>query len=178
MVVTGSLNTISTKWADRQSAVGRPEFKEHDFDHPFLQAVGMFIGEFQCLIGKVRSLLHCTVRVVYEYSDDQIKAFQIYRLIMKCKNQSDQADFGNDNFSPFLLALPAMCDMCATSVMYFGLNLTFASSFQMLRGSVMFFTAVLSVMFLKRIIQLYRWAGIGIVITGLVGVGVSDLLKV
>ena len=70
-----------------------------------------------------------------------------------------------------------MCDMCATSVMYFGLNLTFASSFQMLRGSVMFFTAVLSVIFLKRIIQLYRWAGIGIVITGLVGVGVSDLLK-
>ena len=33
--------------------------------------------------------------------------------------------------------------------MYFGLNLTFASSFQMLRGSVMFFTAVLSVIFLK-----------------------------
>ena len=70
-----------------------------------------------------------------------------------------------------------MCDMCATSVMYFGLNLTFASSFQMLRGSVMFFTAVLSVMFLKRIIEAFRWAGIGIVITGLVGVGVSDLLK-
>ena len=74
--------------------------------------------------------------------------------------------------------------------MYFGLNLTFASSFQMLRGSVMFFTAVLSVIFLKvgfslavpahaysengclrnhakQVIKLFRWAGIGIVITGL-----------
>ena len=40
----------SLKWADRQTAVGRPEFDEHDFDHPFLQTVGMFLGEFTCLI--------------------------------------------------------------------------------------------------------------------------------
>jgi drug/metabolite transporter (DMT)-like permease len=62
--------------------------------------------------------------------------------------------------------------------MYFGLTLTFASSFQMLRGAVMFFTAVLSVIFLKAIIQAFKWAGIGVVIVGLVGVGVSDMLKV
>lgn len=152
MVITGTLNTISTKWADRQTAIGRPEFDEHDFDHPFLQTVGMFLGEFTCLI-----------------------TFQIYRTYLRCKNQ--EVDLGSDDFSPFLLLIPAMCDMSATSVMYFGLNLTFASSFQMLRGSVMFFTAVLSVIFLKQVIKLFRWAGIGIVITGLVGVGVSDLLK-
>ena len=53
MVITGSVNTISTKWADQQEAIGRPEFgsnSTHEFDHPFLQAVGMFIGEFTCLI--------------------------------------------------------------------------------------------------------------------------------
>lgn len=29
-----------------------------------------------------------------------------------------------------------MCDMTATSVMYIGLNLTYASSFQMFRGKL------------------------------------------
>lgn len=29
-----------------------------------------------------------------------------------------------------------MCDMTATSIMYIGLNLTYASSFQMLRGNI------------------------------------------
>lgn len=41
---------------------------------------------------------------------------------------------GNREFSPFILFVPAMCDMIATSIMYVGLNLTYASSFQMLRG--------------------------------------------
>jgi len=49
MVVTGSINTLSTKWADQLSAknsVG--ELKP--FNHPFLQACTMFIGEFLCLV--------------------------------------------------------------------------------------------------------------------------------
>lgn len=41
---------------------------------------------------------------------------------------------GNQNFSPWIFLPPALCDMLATSTMYVGLNLTFASSFQMLRG--------------------------------------------
>ena len=44
-------------------------------------------------------------------------------------------DFGNQNFNPLIFLPAAMCDMCATSTMYVGLNLTYASSFQMLRGS-------------------------------------------
>lgn len=38
------------------------------------------------------------------------------------------------NFSPFIFLPPALLDMLATSTMYVGLNLTYASSFQMLRG--------------------------------------------
>jgi len=154
MVVTGSINTISTKWADNQRAIGKPEFPEHDFDHPFLQAVGMFIGEFTCLI-----------------------AFQLWRRFNKKKVEDGEIDVGSDDFSPFLLALPACCDMLGTSTMYFGLTLTFASSFQMLRGAVMLFTAIFSVIFLKAIIQMFRWAGIGVVIVGLAAVGISDMLK-
>lgn len=68
-----------------------------------------------------------------------------------------------------------MLDMIATSTMYVGLNLTYASSFQMLRGSVIVFVALLSVMFLGRRLIIREWSGIVFIIIGLVLVGMADL---
>lgn len=69
-----------------------------------------------------------------------------------------------------------MLDMIATSTMYIGLNLTYASSFQMLRGSVIVFVAILSMVFLQRRLQLRQWTGIGFIILGLTCVGLSDMI--
>lgn len=60
--------------------------------------------------------------------------------------------------------------------MYIGLNLTYASSFQMLRGALIIFTGLLSVAFLNRRLKGYEWLGIFFVIAGLLIVGVSDLV--
>lgn len=60
--------------------------------------------------------------------------------------------------------------------MYIGLNMTYASSFQMLRGSVIVFTGMLSIGFLNRKLGVREWTGIGFVIIGLAFVGVSDIL--
>ncbi|XP_039264053.1 solute carrier family 35 member F6-like [Styela clava] len=154
MVITGSINTLATKWADRQTAPGCDDgnTESHMFNHPFLQAVGMFIGEFTCMI-----------------------AFKTLWFTRKCRGK-DTSDMGNQNFSPFLFFIPAMCDMAGTSLMYVGLNFTYASSFQMLRGAVIVFTALLSVAFLRRIITNKMWSGIACVILGLVLVGLSDFL--
>jgi len=67
----------------------------------------MFIGEFLC--------------------------FAVYFLWRRCS-----AD-GRDSITVpvskwFLFIVPAMCDLISTSSMYIALNLTYASSFQMLRG--------------------------------------------
>lgn len=70
-----------------------------------------------------------------------------------------------------------MCDMIATSIMYVGLNLTYASSFQMLRGSIIIFVGVLSVAFLNRNLVTREWIGIGFIIMGLAVVGASDFLS-
>lgn len=59
--------------------------------------------------------------------------------------------------------------------MYVGLNLTTASSFQMLRGAVIIFTGLLSVAFLHSRLQGFKWLGMGLVAAGLVVVGGSDL---
>ncbi|XP_022344733.2 solute carrier family 35 member F6-like [Crassostrea virginica] len=152
MVITGSINTLSTKWADRQTAVGR-DGNSHSFDHPFLQAVGMFLGEFSCLI-----------------------AFQIIKLYNRKRNPSQEPNLGNQSFNPLIFLPPALCDMCGTSLMYVGLNLTYASSFQMLRGAVIIFTALLSVAFLGSTIRKVMWAGIFVILVGLALVGISDII--
>lgn len=66
--------------------------------------------------------------------------------------------------------------MIATSTMYIGLNLTYASSFQMLRGSVIVFVAVFSMAFLGKRLKMREWTGILFIIFGLTMVGVSDML--
>merc|ERR1719427_715096 len=80
-------------------------------------------------------------------------------------------------FNPLVFLPPALCDMTATSVQYIGLTLTYASSFQMLRGAVIIFTGILSTIFLRRRLAWFKWAGMVFVIGGLVTVGVSDMLN-
>ena len=72
------------------------------------------------------------------------------------KNILSFSDDGNDSKThdkkklPFnwkmcwLFIFPAICDTAATSSMYVGLALTSASSYQMLRGSVIIFTGLAS----------------------------------
>lgn len=158
MVVTGSLNTLTTKWTDKIESVGRDGGKPRPFSHPFVQACIMFIGEFLCL------MVFKSVFKVLERRND---------------GSEDQATLtkGNRQFSPFYLCPPAMLDMIATSTMYIGLNLTYASSFQMLRGSVIVFVAVLSMLFLGRRLVFREWFGIGFIIIGLGLVGAADLMQ-
>ncbi|KAK9745400.1 hypothetical protein QE152_g6969 [Popillia japonica] len=49
MVTTGSINTLTTKWADRIESTDR-NGDLRKFDHPFVQALSMFFGEILCLV--------------------------------------------------------------------------------------------------------------------------------
>ena len=112
----------------------------------------MFIGEASCLL---------VFEIVYYY----------HKFVKKNVSQ-----FGAQKFSCFAFVIPAVCDVLGTSTMYVGLNLTYASSFQMLRGSVIIFTALLSVAFFGSKLQLYHWAGMLMVVIGLVMVGLGDVI--
>ncbi|CAL4176649.1 unnamed protein product, partial [Meganyctiphanes norvegica] len=79
-------------------------------------------------------------------------------------------------FPPYVMYIPAFCDMLATSIMYLGLTLTYASSFQMLRGAVIVFTGLFSVAFLGRKLRYFNWLGIGIIIVGLLLTGIADFI--
>lgn len=133
-------------------ANGCKDDPEHEFSHPFVQAVGMFLGELSCLV--VFHILLCHDR----------------------RRPEPQMNPGR-NFNPLLFFPPAMCDMTGTSIMYVALNMTSASSFQMLRGAVIIFTGLLSVAFLGRRLKPSQWIGILITILGLVFVGLADFLS-
>ncbi|EGD73187.1 transmembrane protein C2orf18 [Salpingoeca rosetta] len=163
MLVSGSINTITTKYADITCGYGVPYFPrdqsasdnscpdrsegQHVFDHPFVQALAMFIGEFTCLC-----------------------AFVLGRWWQRCRGREPPKV---KDFNPIIFLLPALCDCTATSTMYVGLTLTFASQFQMLRGSVIIFTGLLSRFWLKKPLKGYQWAGMVLVLAGLVCVGLA-----
>lgn len=126
---------------------------EHPFDHPFAQALAMFIGEFACLL-----------------------AFKAVLLTARLRGRPPPMDLGKQTWNPLIFFLPALCDCTATSAMYVGLTLTYASSFQMLRGSVIIFTGILSTFYLKRKLTREHWAGMFLVLCGLLCVGAAAFL--
>ncbi|XP_053314437.1 solute carrier family 35 member F6 [Spea bombifrons] len=152
MLVTGSINTLSAKWADNFEAKGCKDSSSHQFQHPFLQAVGMFLGELSCLA-------------------------VFYILVFRDRRAPEPTLSASQPFNSLLFLPPALCDMTGTSIMYVALNMTSASSFQMLRGAVIIFTGLLSVAFLGRKLECSQWVGILVTIAGLVVVGLADLLS-
>ena len=151
MVVTGSVNTVTTKLADLQLAQGIDDGPRRYFTHPFVQTWFMFVGEMLCL---------WTFKVM------------VYRAIKRGKRESvDTAK----PFSPAIFILPACCDMSGTSMMYLGLTMTEASVFQMLRGSVVIFTGIFSVIFIGRKLHGFHWVGMFLVLIGCLIVGLGSV---
>ncbi|VDN01720.1 unnamed protein product [Thelazia callipaeda] len=191
LVITGSVNTLAAKWADRININGRY------FNHPFFQATVMFVGEMCCGVvffvvlfvqryfGKRRQkkMLNGAKKEcqVYEEADGLKTSLEKTGESVSAENdvslQSDRLEIPQiPHFNYFLFAAPAFCDVFATSLLYVGLTLTSAASSQMLRGAVIIFTGFFSVICLRMKLRLYQWLGILMVVVGLVIVGVADIL--
>jgi len=175
MLVTGSANTLTTKYADTLEVKGL-HGKKTEFNHPFFQADGMFLGESLCMIVFLGSVFRQRAR------DRRAKAQQGTEkqpLLVGAKDDAASDSLSTapkKTFNPFLFILPALCDMTGTSCMYIGLTLTSASIFQMLRGSVVIFTGILSVLFLKNKQYLFHWVGMLLVLIGTALVGVASII--
>ena len=115
--------------------------KERPFRHPFLQACGMFVGEMMCMVAY--HLVQCYRKRRQQRSSG-----------IEVQEQPEESQ--PRSYNPFIFLPPALCDMTATSIQYIGLTLTYASSFQMLRGAVIVFTGLLSMVFLRKRLALYR----------------------
>nr|POE88055.1 uncharacterized protein c12g12.12 [Quercus suber] len=76
-----------------------------------------------------------------------------------------------------VLALPAICDICGTTLMNAGLLFVAASIYQMTRGALVLFVGLFSVIFLKHKLSGWKWASLFIVVAGVAVVGLAGALE-
>eukprot|EP01105_Mastigella_eilhardi_P000859 TRINITY_DN1103_c0_g1_i1.p1 TRINITY_DN1103_c0_g1~~TRINITY_DN1103_c0_g1_i1.p1 ORF type:complete len:413 (+),score=115.11 TRINITY_DN1103_c0_g1_i1:87-1325(+) len=155
MLITGAVNTLSKK-AQNDSTVKGWNGDEHQFTHPWFQTLVMFSGEFLCLAGYFIQMLMARRNAIKK--DEPVEKLNLKNI-----------------FHPIFL-LPTMLDLLGTTFGGIGLVYCSASVWQMLRGSIIIFTGILSRVFLKRKMLPYRWISMGITLVGLILVGVSGIL--
>ena len=150
MLIAGTANTVTCKAALSTVSENAP------FNHPFVMSGCMFCGEILCLVWhNIRAPLR--------------------------RWRTGQPPTGGDRqmredaaVPKHIFALPALCDILGTSVMYVGLTLTTASTYQMLRGSVIIFTGALSATYLRRKQWAHHWVAIAFVFLGVLTVGTAS----
>ena len=145
-LATGSANTLTTKWADNLSARDL-NGNIIQFSHPFVQALGMFFGEFACY---------------FVYLFDR----------WNTKRQKKEFSEAKPGYHPLLFWGPALCDVFATSIMYFGLLFISSSVYQMMRGLVVLFVCMVSKFVLKKSYPAFKWLGVFCILAGAAIVGV------
>jgi len=161
MLLFGTLNTITIKIQDITEVGTSPKGKPLYFSHPGFQSACMFLGEFTCLLPyfctyikhKPRGPMTAPPSFRHSSWAHKLKVFAIFLL-------------------------PACLDSGATTLLNAGLILTYASVFQMLRGTMVVFTGLLTVLLLKRRLHIHHWLGIILISAGAAIVGASSVLSV
>jgi drug/metabolite transporter (DMT)-like permease len=145
MLILGTATSVCMKIMLQVKAPGYMGIV-HNFDKPFMQSILMFFGmSFALLISK--------------YWDPEKKGERpptTRRQII-------------------ITSIPSIFDLIASTLMTFGLIYINVSVFQMLRGSMVIFSAILSIIFLKRHIHAYEWFSIGITTIALVCIGTAGI---
>lgn len=75
-----------------------------------------------------------------------------------------------------LLAIPASCDVVASTLMNIALTMVAASVYQMLRGLIIIVTALMSIIFLRRRLFRHHWSSMGVIFTGVFLVGLASYI--
>ncbi|WFC96389.1 hypothetical protein MBRA1_003046 [Malassezia brasiliensis] len=75
-----------------------------------------------------------------------------------------------------MFVVPALCDICATTLMNSALIIMPVSIFQMTRGALVLWVGLFSVMFLHHRLRLYEWVSLVLVMLGVAIVGLSSVL--
>jgi len=142
------------------------------FKKPWFQTEAMFIGMFGCLA------VYEVMRCVQRRKEKNTPAEDLSES--KPLVNSDSTREAKPKQIPVwkqycLVCAPALCDMCATAMMNIGLLWIAPSVWQMLRGSMVIFSALFSKFFLHRPLHASHWTGVGVVAFSLVVVAFAAL---
>eukprot|EP00742_Colponemidia_sp_Colp-10_P001115 GILJ01001205.1.p1 GENE.GILJ01001205.1~~GILJ01001205.1.p1 ORF type:complete len:423 (-),score=79.83 GILJ01001205.1:132-1400(-) len=155
----GSLNTLTTKVQFQIKSVGR-DGEEKYFQKPWFEAIVMFLGM-------------TTIIFFYWYKLSKQKPTNPDALSQGLID-GEQKKPSAWKVSLYIIA-PAACDLLASCLCFIGLLYTTASVWQMLRGSMIVFSAILSVIFLKRKLYAFHWVGVSLCSAAIVMVGFASM---
>ncbi|KAJ1748419.1 hypothetical protein LPJ79_004545 [Coemansia sp. RSA 1821] len=195
MLVTGTLNTLLTKLQDQQCIANcdNPDPAQHQlFEQPVWQTLNMFYGEMLCLaclyaIGLFRR------RSAGNAPDAAADGYQPIpdsaSVASADADAAADADVSADGtagapplkpiagWATLYMWLPAVCDLLGTTLMNVGLFFTSASVYQMLRGAVVVFSGLFSVVFLGHRLERFQVISLGMVVLGVTIVGLSNVIS-
>ena len=154
MLLCGTANTLIQKAQDQTEALGK------EFTHPYLQTAVMFGGEFSCII----------IFIIKRHMDNKKKA-EGQDIMLSPGGVAAQQVKQKTNINPLLIAIPATCDFCGSTLMFIALTMVPASIYQMMRGIIVVITALLAMIFLGRKQYRHHWTAIVLIIAGVFEVG-------
>lgn len=166
-----------------------PDASRHAYFHqPVLQTAQMFVGEMGCwlVVGVMalwRKLSTKTAPESNGYEAIRSSEGDAAESSTSLLDPNDNGPKPADTETPvmkgrliLLLALPAICDICGTTLMNIGLLLVVASIYQMTRGALVLFVGLFSVLFLRRRLFLFQWLSLAGVVLGVAIVGLAGAL--
>merc|ERR1712000_344504 len=186
MLLTGVCNTLLTKYQDNQCVRDCENVnpnKGKAFEQPVLQTAQMFVGEMGCWL--VVGLLALRTRF-FSNKSPTARGYEAVDTHDRGDNDPIAEDVeGHGSYKGksvlrgarvTLLALPAICDICGTTLMNAGLLMVAASIYQMTRGALVLFVGLFSVVSLKRHLRLFQWLSLVGVVLGVAVVGLAGAL--
>lgn len=164
ILTIGTINTIISKLQDRICIDNCESDNPIYFEQPLIQTLNMFIGESMCLI----------VYLIYEHQKPTEEENEPLIPIQSRQAEAElQRGRRNIVFKNWKLILPTLCDVISSTCMNIGLILVSPSIFQTLRGSLIIFTALISMIFLRKKYTIHQMIALFIIFSGISVVGTS-----
>lgn len=159
-VLSGSANILLAKIVDIQKGECA-DGEWRNFQHPVFLTALMFLGQLFLLL--IYESVNCFLRHRRDGSenDNLITRFQV-----------------SSEFSKFSFVLPATLDVIASMLLFTGLYLTYASSFQIIRGAAIIFVGVFSSIYLNQTLTSRHWLSMFTISCGLTIVISVDVQRV
>lgn len=164
LLVFGSLNTLTTKIQFEMVSVGIQGETKH-FQKPWFGTLTMFMG--MCIV-LVIHFINVAMRA------KKVDEKRVHLLETGASGSVDSApSFWT---AAKLISIPAILDLVATGLCFIGLLTVPASVSQLMRASMIIFSAILSVTFLKRKLLGYHWFGVFLCTLAIALVGYANVM--
>lgn len=164
LLVFGSLNTLTTKIQFEMVSEGIDGESKH-FQKPWFGTLTMFLG--MCIV------------LVIHFINVAMRAKKVdeKRIHLLESGGSTNVDAVPSFWKAAkLISIPAILDLIATGLCFIGLLSVPASVSQLMRASMIIFSAILSVTFLKRKLLGYHWFGVFLCTLAIALVGYANIM--